>query len=348
MGNGGDLYMRITRKHAVLIPAYQPDEKLIEFVRELHEAGFPVLVTDDGSGSGYAHIFEALLPYAVVVTHERNRGKGEALKTAMSALSSAFPKCHGFITADSDGQHLTKDIIRVSTALYDNDAVITLREREGRIPFKSRLGNNLSKIVYTLLTSRFYPDNQSGLRGFKLELIPLLLQVKGHSYDYELSALYCVEKQHLKVAALPIKAIYINNNANTHFKPVADTLLIYKTLLNYALPNALLAPLRLLCIIWLTLTVGTKCCLITVPAIGILTGLVCELFCRFVAFRGLKYRDLGRMLAHSFVRYLLLALPIFFIGKCNFVLSMPAVYLLCTLLFLPGKYFLCRLIARRT
>ena len=41
----------------VLIPAYKPDRRLIDLTRSLTEAGFPVLLVDDGGGSAFSGIF---------------------------------------------------------------------------------------------------------------------------------------------------------------------------------------------------------------------------------------------------------------------------------------------------
>ena len=38
------------RKNYALIPAYQPDEKLIQLSRRLTEESYTVIVVDDGSG----------------------------------------------------------------------------------------------------------------------------------------------------------------------------------------------------------------------------------------------------------------------------------------------------------
>ena len=68
----------------VLIPAYEPGEKLLPYVEELIASGFGnIVVVDDGSGPEYQKIFEGVaeLPKTHVIHHEVNRGKGAALKT---------------------------------------------------------------------------------------------------------------------------------------------------------------------------------------------------------------------------------------------------------------------------
>ena len=59
----------------VVIPAYQPDEKLIALVRGISRKGWELLVVDDGSGEKYAPVFMEIAPYARVISYLPNRGK---------------------------------------------------------------------------------------------------------------------------------------------------------------------------------------------------------------------------------------------------------------------------------
>lgn len=52
-----------------------------------------------------------------VLTHEQNRGKGAALKTALRWYGAHEDGCAGIVTADCDGQHTVKDVRRVCEAM---------------------------------------------------------------------------------------------------------------------------------------------------------------------------------------------------------------------------------------
>ncbi|MGY0205531.1 glycosyltransferase, partial [Acinetobacter soli] len=51
-----------------------------------------------------------------VLVHERNQGKGAALKTGIRHVVERFPGTHGVITVDADGQHLPEDVKRLYEA----------------------------------------------------------------------------------------------------------------------------------------------------------------------------------------------------------------------------------------
>lgn len=79
----------------VVIPAYQPDERLVTLVRALHRESrnhLEIVVVDDGSDASCQHIFEALGGDAIVLQHSENRGKGAALKTAFPISGNNAPE----------------------------------------------------------------------------------------------------------------------------------------------------------------------------------------------------------------------------------------------------------------
>ena len=336
---------------AVLIPAYEPDEQLIQLAKRLQEKGFAVVAVDDGSGEDYAHIFTAVKEYGTVVTHPKNRGKGAALKTGMAYIRDNMPQIQHFITCDADGQHRVEDVERVSKMLgADHKFVLSMRNRKKDIPLRSKVGNSMSRVVYALLTKRYLSDNQSGLRGFDCCHIDWMVQVAKDNYDYEMNVLYYAAKKGIHIATLPIEAIYIDNNQSSHFNPVADTVRIYKSL--FGLARSLFFGLAAAEIVALLATVffGYEQLMFTIPAAGALSFLVDIMVSRFVVFRGTRCYDFLTTLIHTIFAYILyttvcllfkLALP-----QVPLILAFNIAYIFC----LPLRYWLYKFtfIALRT
>lgn len=219
---------------ALLIPSYEPDDRLAPYVAELSEAGFcRIIVVDDGSGEKYLNIFNKLrdIPRVTVLTHDTNMGKGAALRTAMAYARDYCPECEFFVTADSDGQHTVKDVKRMARRLHEKqDGGLLLGTRDFSqedVPFKSRSGNRITTIVFMLLYGQRIPDTQTGLRGFSRELLPMMLRVKGDRYEYEMNMLIDVSLSKKPITKLPIQTVYENNNENSHFRPFQDSMRIY-------------------------------------------------------------------------------------------------------------------------
>ena len=89
---------------AVLIPAWQPEERLTILATDLVAQGFgAVIVVDDGSDKKCSTLFDELahLPSVHVLRHAVNLGKGRALKmfvaaekiTAKQALQIGLVEC---------------------------------------------------------------------------------------------------------------------------------------------------------------------------------------------------------------------------------------------------------------
>ena len=91
----------------IVIPAYEPGGEFVPYAQEVLAAGLgPVLVVDDGSGPAYAPVFAALAEMGcTVLTHEQNRGKGAALKTALRWYGAHEDGCAGIVTADLNRAH---------------------------------------------------------------------------------------------------------------------------------------------------------------------------------------------------------------------------------------------------
>ena len=99
-------------KAVVLIPAYKPDERLIDLTRELLDKGLRVMLVDDGGQETFKHIFDRCRELgAKVAIHAVNMGKGRALKTGINACMLEWPDMSGIVTADTVF-HRTQRVIR--------------------------------------------------------------------------------------------------------------------------------------------------------------------------------------------------------------------------------------------
>lgn len=226
----------------VLIPAYEPEDRLVDLVRDLRLTSpeSPVLVVDDGSGPSYARIFDAVADLGCdVISYPVNGGKGHALKVGFGHIARRFPG-HAVVTADSDGQHTVGDILRVGQRLEEgNDSTIILGSRQfsGQVPFRSRFGNTITRLVFAVSTGRRITDTQTGLRGYPAGLLDWLRDIDGVRFEYEINVLLKAVEEGRPIEEITIEAIYIESNRSSHFRPLADSARVYGPLLKFSLSS---------------------------------------------------------------------------------------------------------------
>ncbi|MBP5288918.1 MAG: bifunctional glycosyltransferase family 2/GtrA family protein [Clostridia bacterium] len=218
----------------VVIPAYKPDEKLPGVIRGLRDAGVTdVLVVNDGSGPDFDPVFREVESLGcTLLVHEVNRGKGAALKTAFRYLSEKNRETV-ICTADADGQHLPKDIAAclAEAEAHPGTLVIGGRGFTGNVPLRSRLGNAFSRHTFHLFTGAKVHDTQTGLRAFSPDLLPLVANVAGDRYEYEMQMLCDAAKAKIPVREIPIETVYLEDNASSHFNALRDAMRVYGILL---------------------------------------------------------------------------------------------------------------------
>lgn len=221
--------------YTVLIPAYQPDEKLVQLAAKLRDQDIAVTVVDDGGGADYAHIFEQVSETgACVLYHSKNKGKGAALKTGISHLMKQTD-VKGIVTADADGQHTLGDICLVmdTMAAHPDKLVIGARSFKGNVPARSRFGNTLTRGIFRLATGLKVTDTQTGLRGLPRKLFAELSTLEGDRYEYEMNMLLNIERWGVEYTEVPIETVYIEGNKSSHFHPLRDSWLIYGRILKF-------------------------------------------------------------------------------------------------------------------
>ena len=221
----------------ILIPAYQPDDKLTGLVEELRMV-FPVTVVDDGSGEAYAAIFSRLEELgANVLHHAVNRGKGAALKTGIRCIMERGD-ADGIVTADADGQHTVSDIIRVALTLKEHPDTLIIGGRDfSQMPARSRFGNTVSRFFFRLGTGLKISDTQTGLRGLPACLFGKFTTLSGDRYEYEMNMLLALKEWDAPYLEIPIHTVYFDGNRSTHFHAVKDGLRVFSRVIRYAVSS---------------------------------------------------------------------------------------------------------------
>ena len=223
-------------KTALIIPAYKPGKELLELLERFRGAEeFVPVVVDDGSGEAFREIFDAVPGFATLLRHEVNRGKGAALKTAITHVLHHMPECALALTADADGQHRHEDILKVNETAKANPGALVLGSRkfEGEVPFRSRFGNGATRQVYAMASGCRVYDTQTGLRVFGRDAMERFVKLHGDRYEYEIVMLLDAAQSGMPIIEETIATVYLNDNQSSHFDTLRDSWKIYKCIFRH-------------------------------------------------------------------------------------------------------------------
>ena len=131
-----------------------------------------------------------------------------------------------------------EDIVKINDYLLQNGGfVIGSRAFVGDVPLRSRFGNTVTRGVYHLVSGVKVQDTQTGLRGFDRSLLEWLLLIPGDRYEYEMNMLMSAARDGIEIGEVPIETVYEGKNESSHFRPLHDSVKIYKEIFRFAIYN---------------------------------------------------------------------------------------------------------------
>lgn len=246
--------MKNLNEVVILIPALNPNEKLIELVQDLRKEGLNrIIVIDDGSNEECQPIFTKLRNNNITVyQHEVNMGKGQAIKTGIGKVIE--DNIIGVITMDADGQHAAKDAKKIAQKLENGKIILGERWLRGNpeVPLTSKIGNIFSSLYFKAITGISLKDTQTGLRGIPKKYLPFALEVNGARYEYEMNFLKQMYEKKITFDTVEIETIYEGRIKN--FKLIKDSYRIYKQFLKNMVSSIICAVVD----VWLFYILASK------------------------------------------------------------------------------------------
>lgn len=213
--------------HAVaIVPAYQAGHSVGRVILDLIRAwpqnlGDPaVLVVDDGSSDATARSAEQA--GATVIRHDRNRGKGAALKSGLFRARSLGAKVA--VTVDADGQHPAAEAMRLLMNPAPEDAlVLGVRDLvQDGAPRANRFSNAFSNVFLSLFSHRRLSDTQCGLRRYPVSQT-LALDPLEPGYGFEAEVILRAARAGWRIEQVPVRVIYPPESERiSHFHVVRD------------------------------------------------------------------------------------------------------------------------------
>lgn len=216
----------MTSRYIALIPAYNPTSVLCDLVRNLCNAGFLIVIVDDGSKDSCSTIFDSCSSRAAILHHPKNAGKGQALKTGLAYIQNNFAPDSVIVTVDADGQHAVEDALAICehAKCHTRSLVLGARRFDKDATLRTRFRGKLTAFMFRRRTGIRLQDPTSGLRAFAFRMIPSLLRINGERYDYEINVLLELARTKTRILERTVKTVQNDHYSIMHFKMVKEVL----------------------------------------------------------------------------------------------------------------------------
>ena len=193
----------------VIVPAYQEGQVIRETLRGLVEAGYAVILVDDGSTDDTAQAIAGLPIW--YLRHPINLGQGAALATGMAMARRLAAEY--VVHFDADGQHRVADIPALLAPLLAGEADISLGSRfldpaaRAAIPAGRRRLLRLAIWVNYAFTGLRLSDAHCGLRALNARALAAIdLRSPGMAHATEI--LSHIRQQELRWQEVPVHIAY--------------------------------------------------------------------------------------------------------------------------------------------
>jgi len=223
-----------SRTHLVLIPSYNPGQKVFETVRAARSQWAPVWVVVDGSTDGTAAELQKMAADDAdlrVIVRAQNGGKGTAVLDGLTeAVALGFTHV---LTMDSDGQHPADRIQAFMADSAANPTAMVLGEPlfDSSAPSIRVKGRKISNWWANLET--LWWGIHDSLFGFRVYPIAPLLRLMRQSmwmrrFDFDVEAVVRLSWAGVPVRNLPAKVRYFTaaEGGVSHFNYWRDNVLL--------------------------------------------------------------------------------------------------------------------------
>ncbi len=235
-----------------MIPAYNPDETLLDEIAHLKKRGVRYfVVVNDGSDPASNDVFRQVeqTEGCVLLTHAVNLGEGRALKTAFNYLLVSRRHSLGCVTTDCWESCLADDVVRVMNRLSADDNTFILGKRQvtrGSQTLGSLIGNKIVHLSFHFLIEIEVNDAQCVLRGIPSSYLKSLLTIAPDRYEYEMEMLIGTEKAKIPLEELQLQSEYKPWRSHPKMRPFKDYYPIYRTFAKYIFTSVIASGIDLL------------------------------------------------------------------------------------------------------
>jgi glycosyltransferase involved in cell wall biosynthesis len=192
-------------KLSVIIPVYNEAKTILEIIKRVKEAPFDkeIIVVDDYSKDGTAHLLKENCEGIKPLFHERNQGKGAAIRTALSQVTGEVT-----IIQDADLEYHPSEYPNLISPILNGmaDVVYGSRFQGGThrvLYFWHSVGNRMITTLSNMLTDLNLSDMETGYKAFRSEVLKNI-RIESNRFGFEPEVTAKIAKMGCRVYEVPI------------------------------------------------------------------------------------------------------------------------------------------------
>lgn len=194
-------------KLSIVIPVYNEVATVEELVRRVQAVGLAseIILVDDGSTDGTRDLLKQMdgLPAVKVLMHERNQGKGAAVRTGIAAATG-----EAILIQDADLEYDPRDIPALLRPLEEGRAQVVYGSRFLGGPhrvtmFWHQVANQLLTLMTNVLYNTILSDMETGYKLFRAEVIKNV-PLRARRFDFEPEVTARLLKRRIRIYEVPI------------------------------------------------------------------------------------------------------------------------------------------------
>ena len=213
----------------VCIPTFNEEKPIADVIKKSLKYVDQVIVCDDGSSDLTAE--KAKIAGAVVIKHEKNMGKGHAMKSLFKYAKDVNADI--IVTIDGDGQFLPEQIETLLKPILENSYDVVIGNRfsdDEEMPSYRKIGNKMLDRITKLAADLPFSDTQSGFRSYSKKAIQSIdFSTNGFGVDSEI--LIDAADKGLKITETDVTVLYNTGLKTSSQDPVTHTMGVVASLL---------------------------------------------------------------------------------------------------------------------
>lgn len=228
-------------KLSIVVPVYNEEKTILQIIEKVKKVNFPIeneiIIVDDGS---YDSTREKLkkIKGAKVILHEKNQGKGSAVKTGIKNSTGDY-----IIIQDADLEYNPNQIKDLLKPILEKKAEVVYGTRLKRFPdlmheertpqfLVHYFGNRFLSLVTSALYGQWITDMETCYKLFpKGALGGVKLNAKGFEFEPEITAKLL--KKGFKIFEIPIYTNPRGYNEGKKINTVKDGIRAFTALIKY-------------------------------------------------------------------------------------------------------------------